>query len=534
MLARIRLPLPSFRRFRLGRGGPKSLRFRLVLLSGTLVVLVALALSALHVDSLVDSLSSSAIKSSDMASALVFSFLRERIREHYSDYREATDQEDMRSIVYQILSTDREIGGMLVEALARSNYFVEINVAAAGSGEILVSSDPHRVGASMARLRDFSAWEGSPEPARLRDLLARRGGDYQMVTEAGESDLGPLYKVQVVVSSVLMRVALLKELQRLAIVSGLALLLTLLVTVLATNRVLRPVKRIEETIDRIAQGKHSQQQVSRAVAKEFAIVESKLNLLGQQFRGARDHASELRLNVDKLLESMASQLDVASRLAAISKLTSGVAHEIKNPLNAIALRLDLLRAKWGEPDEEVSRELDILSKEVLRLDRVVKTFLDFSRPVEVHFQEADLCALAKEIVDLMAPQAHSARIALQLETPPEPVRLRADPDMLKQAILNLVANAMEAMKSGGDLRLKVDQPDGLVLLEVADSGPGIPAELRDKVFQLYFTTKTRGSGIGLAMTYRAVQLHNGTIGFTSEVGRGTTFRLQFPSAVRHA
>jgi signal transduction histidine kinase len=145
-----------------------------------------------------------------------------------------------------------------------------------------------------------------------------------------------------------------------------------------------------------------------------------------------------------------------------------------------------------------------------------------------------LCALAKEIVDLMAPQAHSARIALQLETPPEPVRLRADPDMLKQAILNLVANAMEAMKSGGDLRLKVDQPDGLVLLEVADSGPGIPAELRDKVFQLYFTTKTKGSGIGLAMTYRAVQLHNGTIGFTSEVGRGTTFRLQFPSAVRHA
>jgi signal transduction histidine kinase len=531
MLARIRLALQSLRSFRIGRGGPKSLRFRLVLLSGTLVVLVALALSALHVDSLVDSLSSSAIKSSDMASALVFSFLKERIREHYSDYREAADQEDMRSIVYQILSTDPEIRQTLLKTMALSEYFVEINVAAAGSGEILVSSDPNRVGLSTARLRDFS--EHSPEPVRLRDLIAR-GGDYQMVTEAAESDLGPLYQVQVVVSSVLIRDALFKALRRLAIVSGLALLVTLLVTVLATNRVLRPVKRIEETIDRIAQGKYSQQQVSGAVAKEFAIVESKLNLLGQQFWGARENASELRHNVDKLLETMASQLDVASRLAAISKLTSGVAHEIKNPLNAIALRLDLLRAKWGEPDEEVSRDLDILSKEVLRLDRVVKTFLDFSRPVEVHFQEADLCALAKEIVDLMTPQAHSARIALQLETPPEPVRLRADPDMLKQAILNLVANAMEAMKSGGDLRLKVDQPDGLVLLEVADSGPGIPAELRDKVFQLYFTTKTKGSGIGLALTYRAVQLHNGTIGFTSEVGRGTTFRLQFPSAVRHA
>jgi signal transduction histidine kinase len=532
MLARIRLPLPSLRSFLIGRGGPKSLRFRLVLLSGTLVAVVALAISALHVDSLVDFLSHSAVDGSGRVSQQIFDSLRESIPERYSDYQQPATGEDTRAIVYQILSTDPGIKAMLVRGMALSDYFVEINVAAA-SGEILASSNPDRVGESLDALRDFSAWEKDPEPVRLWDLIWHHK-DYQFLRDALEGDAGSLYKVQVVVSCVLMRDALLKELHRLGVVSGIALMVTLLVTVLATTRVLRPVKRIEETIDRIAQGKHSQQQVSRAVAKEFAIVESKLNLLGQQFWGAREHASELRLNVDKLLESMASQLDVASRLAAISKLTSGVAHEIKNPLNAIALRLDLLRAKWGEPDEEVSRELDILSKEVLRLDRVVKTFLDFSRPVEVHFQEADLCALAKEIVDLMAPQAHSARIALQLETPPEPARLRADPDMLKQAILNLVANAMEAMKSGGDLRLKVDQPDGLVLLEVADSGPGIPAELRDKVFQLYFTTKTRGSGIGLAMTYRAVQLHNGTIGFTSEVGRGTTFRLQFPSAVRHA
>jgi signal transduction histidine kinase len=533
MLARIRLPLP-FRNFLIGGGGPKSLRFRLVLLSGTLVAVVALAISALHVDSLVDFLSNSAVQGSGRVSQQIFDNLRESIPEHYGDYQQPATGEDTRAIVYQILSTDPGIQAMLVRDMALSDYFVEINVAAS-SGEVLASSNPDRVGGSLVPLRDFSAWKKDPEPVRLWDLIWHRR-DYQFLRNANalEGEAGPLYQVQVVVSSVLMRLALLQELQRLAVVSGLALLVTLLVTVLATNRVLRPVKRIEETIDRIAQGKHSQQQVSRAVAKEFAIVESKLNLLGQQFRGAREHAGELRLNVDKLLESMASQLDVASRLAAISKLTSGVAHEIKNPLNAIALRLDLLRAKWGEPDEEVSRELDILSKEVLRLDRVVKTFLDFSRPVEVHFQEADLCALAKEIVDLMAPQAHLARITLELETPPEPVRLRADPDMLKQAILNLVANAMEAMKSGGDLRLKVDHPDGLVLLEVADSGPGIPTELRDKVFQLYFTTKTRGSGIGLAMTYRAVQLHNGTIGFTSEVGRGTTFRLQFPSAVRHA
>src|SRR5262249_7382259 len=154
------------------------------------------------------------------------------------------------------------------------------------------------------------------------------------------------------------------------------------------------------------------------------------NLLGQQFQGAREHASELRHDVDELLERMASQLDVATRLAAISKLTSGVAHEIKNPLNAIALRLDLLKAKLGAPDEELEKEIEILSKEVLRLDRVVKTFLDFSRPVDVHFEDADLAILAKEVIVLMTPQARVAKIKMELDTPPEPAPVRADPDMI--------------------------------------------------------------------------------------------------------
>jgi signal transduction histidine kinase len=106
--------------------------------------------------------------------------------------------------------------------------------------------------------------------------------------------------------------------------------------------------------------------------------------------------------------------------------------------------------------------------------------------------------------------------------------------MIKQVVLNLVTNAMEAMSDGGRLRIAVRGTIDAVTLEIADSGPGIPPDLRDKVFQLYFTTKPRGSGIGLAMTYRAVQLHNGTITFTSEEGQGTTFYLQFPVVGQHA
>jgi signal transduction histidine kinase len=256
--------------------------------------------------------------------------------------------------------------------------------------------------------------------------------------------------------------------------------------------------------------------------------------LGERFRGAREQAVELQHNLDGLLDRMATELDVATRLAAISRITGGVAHEIKNPLNAISLRLDLLRARLGEPEEELMAEIDILSNEVRRLDRVVKTFLDFSRPVDVKLTEVDLVAIAREVAELTTPQAGLAHIRVWFEDSAESAPIRGDADMLKQAILNLVLNAIEAMKNGGNLWLRVSRDGNAVILNVSDDGPGIPAEAQDKVFQLYFTTKIRGSGIGLAMTYRAVQLHNGTINFSTELGRGTAFQMTFPALVRYA
>jgi hypothetical protein len=316
-------------------------------------------------------------------------------------------------------------------------------------------------------------------------------------------------------------------------VSGAALLISVLLTLLVTNRVLRPLKRIEATIDRIVQGNFFGSDTHVNPPAEFAVVEGKLNILGERFRGAREQAVELQHDLDGLLDRMATELDVASRLAAISRITGGVAHEIKNPLNAISLRLDLLRARLGEPEEELADEIDILSKEVRRLDRVVKTFLDFSRPVDVKLTEVDLVAIAREVAELTTPQAGLANIHVWFEAAAESAPIRGDSDMLKQAILNLVLNAIEAMKNGGNLWVRVSREQNLVVLNVSDDGPGIPSDARDKVFQLYFTTKLRGSGIGLAMTYRAVQLHNGTISFSTELGRGTAFQMQFPALIRH-
>ncbi|MGD1092311.1 MAG: ATP-binding protein [Bryobacteraceae bacterium] len=532
-----------------------SLRVRLVLLIVAMVALVALALSALHLTSLVNTLSADALKRSELAGQQVNAVVADRINHDPNEPDPPANLEERKARWNDIVASDPDIDSMLTKTMALYPAIVEINIADQ-AGRILASSNPSQVNAPLTPHGDFSAWLNGSQYRRLLDLMVRRP-DYQVNVKlgfAGQAD--PIFTIQVVTSSVLLRSELLPEVRALAVVSGGALLVSLLLIVLATNRVLRPLKRIEQTIDRIVQGNYGGNESNRTDAKEFAAVESKLNILGQQFRGARQEATELQHNLDLLLERMASQLDVASRLAAISRITGGVAHEIKNPLNAISLRLDLLRARIGAPEEELIPEIDILSKEVTRLDRVVKTFLDFSRPVEVKLEEIDLEALTREVAELMTPQARLANIELRFEAPVEAVKsvatagsilavrstngsgrnstwIRGDADMLKQAVLNLVTNALDAMKNGGNLLLSVAAEGETVALNVADNGPGIPQAVREKVFQLYFTTKSRGSGIGLAMTYRAVQLHNGTIDFTSEDGRGTTFHLRFPAVAGH-
>ena len=513
-----------------------SLRVRLVLLIVALVALVAVALSALHLDGLVNSLTTDAINRSNLASQQVNTFVINHINQHTEELKSPPDLEETKALWNEIVATDPDIQAMLVKMLAGASALVEINIASE-NGQILASSDPTRIGGTLRKLDYLSAWKSGPLYRRLVDLFAHRP-DYQVTAPLGVGQL-TIFTTQVVTSTVLLRDVLNPDVEQLALVSGGALLTAMFLTLLATNLVLRPLKRIEQTIDRIVQGKYRGEESDGGMAKEFAVVESKLNLLGQQFRGAREDATELRTNIDQLLERMASQLDVASRLTAIGRITGGVAHEIKNPLNAISLRLDLLRAHLGGREEDLVPEIDILSKEVRRLDRVVKTFLDFSRPVEMRLQEVDLAALAGEVADLLTPQGRLANIAVRFDSPAalngdKTTWIRGDADMLKQAILNLVTNGLDAMKTGGNLVVGVARVGDAVDLTVADDGPGIPPNLRDKVFQLYFTTKPSGSGIGLAMTYRTVQLHNGTIDFTSEDGRGTTFRLQFPAVLGHA
>jgi len=161
---------------------------------------------------------------------------------------------------------------------------------------------------------------------------------------------------------------------------------------------------------------------------------------------------------------------------------------------------------------------------------VVKRFLDFSRPMDVRLEPTQLAELLREELEVAQPQLQRARVEVAQLLPIGIPEVFVDRDLLKQAVLNLVLNAVEAMPQGGQLQLTLSRRGEMAEITVADTGKGIPPELRQKVFQLFFTTRPGGSGIGLASTFRIVQLHNGSINFTSEVGRGTTFRIELPLA----
>jgi signal transduction histidine kinase len=184
-----------------------------------------------------------------------------------------------------------------------------------------------------------------------------------------------------------------------------------------------------------------------------------------------------------------NEIEVSRRLASIGRLTSGVAHEVKNPINAIVVHLELLRQKMGEPNPDTGRHVDVISSEIHRLDRVVQMLVDFNRPVELRLTPCDLRRLADDVAILATPEAAQRQVKIVTELAADSLPVSADIDLLKQALLNVVLNGVQAMSTGGTLHIRALKEDSTALIEVADQGPGIAPEIRDKVFNLYFTTK---------------------------------------------
>ena len=222
----------------------------------------------------------------------------------------------------------------------------------------------------------------------------------------------------------------------------------------------------------------------------------------------------------------------AERLAEIGSFTGGLAHEIKNPLSTVQLNLQLLQEDLTPDDPAYSRlvsRLQTVHKETSRLREILDDFLRYAGRIELDCKPANLNELLDELVDFFTPQAQLQRVQLRLKKPPEPVIAIVDPRLIKQAVLNLLINGLQAItSSGGELILSLQVQGKSAVIDVIDTGSGIPPEQVERVFQAYYTTKKGGTGIGLAMARRITEEHGGKIGVRSEVGKGSDFYITLP------
>ncbi len=540
---------------------------------------------------------------------------------------------------------DPQLSNALVNILTASHAIIEVAVVNPRN-EIVTDSDQERIGVTSPPYPNFenlvrrTTWSG-----KLALMAFRDSQYYQLEQVLGTPQGEPLLFVRVIIAPALIYGDIRQSLKSSAIVSLLSLIGAVSITFLASAVAFRPLGQIGRMLDMVARDEFEPEKVPEKPRSgdELSIISSKVSMLGQRLRGAQFEVSDLRGNIDRLLQDledavfifnrerqlmfasgavekflgrdrsdlsgqsitevfppattlglliaqalqtgrpvrkrrvplaapgeqsavgvallsvdmMASlpgapgagsvalvrlsdpeaqrkigrELQIADRMAAISGITSGVAHEVKNPLNAILLHTEVARAKLKRGDTEIEQQMEIISSEIVRLDRVVKTFLDFTRPVELKMTNVPVPEFVDELARLAGPQAEASHISVRVRSESDGADVRADRDLLKQALLNIVVNAIEAMPRGGELTLETAVNEDVVEIRISDTGQGIPPELREKIFRLYFTTKKAGSGIGLAMTFRAVQLHDGTIDFTSEPGKGTTFLVRLPVAV---
>ena len=254
------------------------------------------------------------------------------------------------------------------------------------------------------------------------------------------------------------------------------------------------------------------------------------------------------------LSHVHSTLNYSRKLAALGRLMAGVAHEVKNPLNAMTIHLELLKRKLAMrqpavaaatavspssgagqppvPGVDINKHLDTISQEIRRLDEVVVGFLKFARPEELKLQPVSLSELVSDVATTVGPEAERNNVLMKVDCSSDSPKINADPGMLRQALLNLALNACQAMPNGGSLRIACRAAARKrVEIDVEDTGEGIPPENLSRIFDLYFTTKEKGSGIGLSMVYRIIQLHDGDVEVQSTPGHGTRFRLVFPAGV---
>ncbi len=269
----------------------------------------------------------------------------------------------------------------------------------------------------------------------------------------------------------------------------------------------------------------------------FLLIGGVTGVLSQMERNQRLRYENALVRLDESHRKLKEQTDIlfqteeqlrrADRLSALGELSAGMAHEIRNPLGSIKGAVEILKDAY-RPDEAKYEFIQILQKETDRLNHIVQEFLGFARPKQPELQYTDLNEAIESVLTLTAQEAKKARVKVEKKLDPSIGRRNLDAGLLKQAFLNLILNAIQAMPSGGVLTVESDLSEDAVVVKIADTGIGISDENRKKLFSPFFTTKKDGTGLGLAITYRIVQNHRGTIDVKSKPGKGAAFSVKIP------
>ncbi len=222
----------------------------------------------------------------------------------------------------------------------------------------------------------------------------------------------------------------------------------------------------------------------------------------------------------------------SERLAFIGTLAGGLAHEIKNPLSTLNINLQLLKedmqGETGENSRKISIKVQALQKEVQRLEAILNDFLRFARGQKLELKDHNINEIVDEVIDFVTPEVKQKNILILKSYDTDLPLCRVDSNLIKQAILNVVINAEQAMENGGELMIRTTRNKKHVQIDITDTGTGVPKDILNKIFQVYFSTKKTGTGLGLPTTKRIIEEHKGTISVQSEEGKGTNFSIKLP------
>ena len=260
-------------------------------------------------------------------------------------------------------------------------------------------------------------------------------------------------------------------------------------------------------------------------------------VLGAQLLAAHKHRKKEAAHRAALQEEQA-RARRSERMAEVGAMTGGLAHEIRNPLSTVGLNAALLREMIEdagmEPDlkHRALKRLDALGRETDRLRDILEDFLQYAGRMNLSATPVDMVELLQELDDFFHPRCDQANIRCELKIPSKPVKVSADASLLKQALLNLMLNAVQVLegKEGANLRLTLTTQDGLVKIQVRDNGPGIEQERLETIFRPYWSSRAGGTGLGLPVTRRIVEAHHGEISVQSTPGEGTCFEIVLPDA----